>query len=61
MEPVAGGERKPTRGRPSVGPVVEVQLPLDVLAAVEAQAERQKISRSALIRRIVESWVFRLP
>jgi hypothetical protein len=41
------------RGRPAVGPVIEVRLPDSVLAALEAEAVECSMKRAELVRWIV--------
>lgn len=38
-----------------LGPVVKVRLPENVLAIIDAKADAARLSRSALIRRIIEN------
>lgn len=42
------------RGRPSVGPVITVRIPPDLLARLDAEAARQGITRAELVRDIVK-------
>jgi hypothetical protein len=41
------------RGRPPVGPVIEVRLPADTLAALDAAAERDGVKRAELARLVL--------
>jgi hypothetical protein len=41
------------RGRPPVGPVIEVRLPADTLAALEAAAEVEGMKRAELARLVL--------
>ncbi|WP_369722067.1 MULTISPECIES: ribbon-helix-helix protein, CopG family [unclassified Bradyrhizobium] len=45
------------RGRPATGkdPLVSARLPKNLITAIEALAENQKISRSDAVRRLIES------
>lgn len=43
------------RGRPQVGPTVEVRLPADLVARLDDDAEAQGVSRAELIRRRLTS------
>jgi hypothetical protein len=38
------------RGRPPVGPVIEVRLPADDLAVIDAIAERDGMTRAGVLR-----------
>lgn len=51
------GELEPERGpgRPPVGTQVKVRVPDETLAALDARAEADGITRAALIRRLVEA------
>lgn len=40
-------------GRPEIGPEVKVRLPADVLAAVDARAEAQSVTRAEALRRLI--------
>ena len=44
-------------GRPPIGPVVLVRIPPDVIARLDAQAERKNITRAELLRRIATEWL----
>lgn len=46
-------ERGP--GRPEIGPAIQVRLPEDLLARVDAYAGEQRISRAEAVRRLLES------
>jgi len=50
------GEVEPERGpgRPEVGPAVNVRFPSDLLARVDAQAQREGLSRAEMIRRLAD-------
>jgi hypothetical protein len=41
------------RGRPPVGPVIEVRLPADTLAALDARAELEGMKRAELARLVL--------
>ena len=41
------------RGRPPVGPRVNIRIPVEVIAALDAEAERLGVNRSELVRRIL--------
>jgi hypothetical protein len=45
------------RGRPPVGPVIEVRLPADTLAALDAEAAVQQVTRAAMVREALNEWV----
>lgn len=45
--------------RPYIGPAVEVRLPPELIAAVEAIAAERKVSRGAVLREAVETYVRR--
>ena len=45
----------PRLGRPEIGPQIKVRLPEDVIAAVDDRADAEGLTRSAWIRRAVES------
>ena len=45
------GDRRP--GRPAIGPAFSLRLPADMLARIDADAERKGISRAEWIRRAV--------
>mgnify|MGYP001214866266 CR=1 FL=1 len=42
-------------GRPEIGPAITVRLEEDLLAAVDAEAERARETRAAAIRRLLRS------
>jgi hypothetical protein len=44
------------RGRPPVGPVIEVRLPADTLAALDAEAERLGRTRANVVRDVLGVW-----
>lgn len=41
------------RGRPPVGPVITVRIPPDLLALLDAEAERRETTRAEMIRDIL--------
>jgi hypothetical protein len=43
------------RGRPPIGPQVPVRIPADLLADIDAEADRRGITRSDEIRRRCEA------
>lgn len=45
------------RGRPAIGERVEVRIPPDALARLDAEAARQGITRAELVRDIVKEKV----
>lgn len=45
------------RGRPAIGERVEVRIPPDLLARLDAEAARQGITRAELVRDIVKEKV----
>jgi hypothetical protein len=49
------GEVEPERGpgRPEVGPAINIRLPADLLARVDAHAEEQGMTRAAVIRALL--------
>lgn len=54
------GQPAPTRGpgRPPVGPAIEVRLPPEVLAWLDAEAQREGTTRADLVRGILlRQWV----
>lgn len=42
------------RGRPPIGPAVQVRLTPDLLARIDRWAKRQGVTRAEAIRRLVE-------
>lgn len=42
-------------GRPEIGPQIKVRVPEDVLAQIDARAATTELSRSAWVRRAIES------
>jgi hypothetical protein len=44
------------RGRPPVGPVIEVRLPADTLTALDAVAKRSGFTRAAVARDVLSEW-----
>lgn len=44
------------RGRPSLGTVITVRVPADVLAELDRQAVLLEVSRAEVIRRILVAW-----
>lgn len=50
-------EPKKSRGRPrGRSPTINVVLPAELIFAIDAYAERETITRSEALRRIVEAW-----
>lgn len=47
------------RGRPSTGTVVQVRIPADTLAAVDAAAAAEEVPRAEMVRRILAAWTER--
>ena len=43
-----------SRGRPAIGERVELRIPADMLARIDARAERDGISRAEAIRRALQ-------
>lgn len=43
------------RGRPQVGPVVEVRLPTGLVALIDDLASEHDCSRAEMIRRLIKS------
>jgi metal-responsive CopG/Arc/MetJ family transcriptional regulator len=45
------------RGRPPVGPAIEVRLPADVLERLDEIAAEYGVKRAELVRSIVMDWM----
>lgn len=45
-------------GRPEIGPAIKVRLPEDLLAALDAEAERQSASRAEIIRTMLWQQIY---
>lgn len=41
-------------GRPEIGPAINIRLPVDLLAAIDARAERRGYSRAQFIRLLLD-------
>ncbi len=49
-------QEKRGRGRPRIGPVVEVRLPDDILATIDQCAEVNDMTRAEIIREAIEAF-----
>lgn len=47
-------EEKRGPGRPEIGPAIQVRLPEDLLAAVDAKAEAENVSRAEMVRTLLD-------
>lgn len=45
-----------TTGRPTIGPQIKVRLPRELIAELDAEAQRRAVTRSELVRVLLIDW-----